>query len=37
MMATSANNYPMEISVAIVVMCLLVIAILWLPDILGKD
>jgi hypothetical protein len=36
-MATSTSNYPMEISVAIVVMCLLVIAILWLPDILSKD
>jgi hypothetical protein len=31
------NNHPMYYSVALVVICLVIIGILWLPDILRKD
>jgi hypothetical protein len=31
------NAYPMSHSIALIVICLLIVAILWLPGILGKD
>ena len=31
------NAYPMSYSIALVIICLLIVAILWLPGILGKD
>jgi|GEM_PF-4913086 hypothetical protein len=31
------NSYPMAHSIALIIICLLIIAVLWLPGILGKD
>lgn len=32
-----SQAYPMQITVALAVICVLIIAILWLPSVLSKD